>query len=89
MITKEEALECLEDMDDYARMTCGVDPIGPYNALKEFIELHYQDSLRWKKAQELNLDIGVLHAGYDVWFEYYEDSDIDKLIQDENIERAK
>lgn len=37
MITKEIALECLEDMDDYARMA-NIEPIGPYNTLKEYIE---------------------------------------------------
>lgn len=87
MITKEEVLLAVYEIE--VAIQCGVEPIGSYNILKEFIELHYQDSLRWNKAKELNLDIGILHEGYDVWFEYYEDSDIDKLIQDENIERAK
>lgn len=37
MITKEIALECLEDMDDYARMA-NIESIRPYNTLKEYIE---------------------------------------------------
>ena len=31
------ALEALEDMDDFARMNCSVEPIGAYNVLKRFI----------------------------------------------------
>ena len=76
MITKEEALACLEDIDDFARMA-DIAPIGPYNTLKEFIEQHYQDSLRWKKAKELNLSIGVYYRGD---FEYYDDESIDYCI---------
>lgn len=32
------ALEALESMDDFARMDTGVEPIGPYKVLREFIE---------------------------------------------------
>jgi len=35
-VTALQALECLEDMDDFARMH-GIVPTGQYNALKEFI----------------------------------------------------
>lgn len=38
--SKEEALECLEDMDDYSRMSITIDPGGPYNTLKAFIEYY-------------------------------------------------
>ena len=31
------ALEALEDMDDFARMNCSVEPIGAYSVLKRFI----------------------------------------------------
>lgn len=31
------ALEALEDMDDFARMDCSVEPIGAYSVLKRFI----------------------------------------------------
>jgi hypothetical protein len=40
-LSKEDvvrALEALESMDDFARMDIGVDPIGPYKVLREFIE---------------------------------------------------
>ena len=37
MITKEQALEALESMDDFARMA-DVDPVGPYRVLKDYIE---------------------------------------------------
>jgi len=37
-VTKEQALEALESMDDYARMEIGVTAQGPYNVLKKFIE---------------------------------------------------
>lgn len=38
MITKEKALVALNDMDDYARMTLGVDAHGPRETLRRFIE---------------------------------------------------
>lgn len=38
MITKEEALEALDAMDDYARMDVGVDAYGPRGVLMKFIE---------------------------------------------------
>lgn len=37
-ITKEQALEALDNMDDYARMTVGVDAVGPRNTLRAYIE---------------------------------------------------
>lgn len=37
MITREEALEAIEDMDDFARMA-DIEPIGAYNTLKEYVE---------------------------------------------------
>lgn len=37
-ISKEKALECLEDLDDFARMETGVAPTGQYETLKKFIE---------------------------------------------------
>ncbi|MCB4358475.1 hypothetical protein [Quatrionicoccus australiensis] len=39
-LTEEQlrALEALESMDDFARMDTGVEPIGPYKVLREFIE---------------------------------------------------
>lgn len=85
MITKQQALEAVEDMDDFARMEASIEPIGAYNILKRFIEEHYQDSLRWKKTKELKLDIRTYHNGrLGYWFESYEDSDLDGLIENEN-----
>lgn len=40
MITAEKALELLDDLDDYARMTVGVDASGPREGLKKFIQAH-------------------------------------------------
>lgn len=37
MITKEQALEVLDNMDDFARMT-NIEPVGPLNVLKQYIE---------------------------------------------------
>lgn len=40
-LSKEDvvrALEALENMDDFARMDTGVDPVGPYKVLRDFIE---------------------------------------------------
>lgn len=34
----EQALEALDNMDDYARMPIGVNPIGPRGVLLDFIE---------------------------------------------------
>lgn len=36
-VTTEQALEALDDMDDYAKMDIGVDPIGPRETLRKFI----------------------------------------------------
>lgn len=36
--TKEQALEALEDLDDFSRMECGVEPIGAYNCLSSYIQ---------------------------------------------------
>lgn len=37
-ITKAQALEALDDLDDYARMETGVDAHGPRETLRQFIE---------------------------------------------------
>ena len=37
MITKETALECLDDMDEYSRLV-NIEHIGPYYTIKEYIE---------------------------------------------------
>lgn len=37
LITKKEALEALDSMDDYARMEVGVDAMGPRTVLERFI----------------------------------------------------
>lgn len=54
MITKETALECLEDMDDYARMA-NIEPIGPYTTLKEYIE----QTDKIVEAFKLAIDMGI------------------------------
>lgn len=38
MITKQQALEALDNLDDYARMDVGVDAIGSRRVLREYIE---------------------------------------------------
>ena len=38
MITNEQALEAIDNMDDYARMGVSVDPIGPRETLIEFVQ---------------------------------------------------
>lgn len=42
-VSIEDALEALEEMDDYARMEIGVEPFGPYKVLKTFIEQYRND----------------------------------------------
>lgn len=37
-VTKEEALEALDSIDDLARMDIGVDPIGPRTVLENFLK---------------------------------------------------
>lgn len=37
LVTREQALDALEDMDDFARMTAGVDAMGPRETLRQFI----------------------------------------------------
>ena len=43
--TKAQALAALDDMDDYARMTVGVDAVGPRETLRRFIEAKQPDSV--------------------------------------------
>jgi hypothetical protein len=38
MTTAIDARAALESMDDYARMSCSVEPLGAYNVLKRYIE---------------------------------------------------
>lgn len=38
IITPEQALAALEDMDDFARMEASIEPIGAYRCLAEFIK---------------------------------------------------
>jgi len=37
-VTREQALEALESLDDFARMNVSVDPVGPRETLRRFIE---------------------------------------------------
>jgi hypothetical protein len=37
-VSKEEALAALENLDDFSRMNTSVNPIGPYEVLKQYIE---------------------------------------------------
>lgn len=60
MLTKEEALELLNDLDDYARMQVAVDPYGPFNALKQYIE-----DINWKLntlEKYLNSALGIIES---------------------------
>ena len=41
MISVQQALEALEDLDDFARMDVGVIPTGAYETLKEFISQYH------------------------------------------------
>lgn len=42
MITVEQALEAIDNLDDYARMETGVDPIGPRECLISFVSQYEQ-----------------------------------------------
>lgn len=63
MITKEQALEALEDMDDFARMEREVIPIGAYNTLKQFIE----ESSKIKESLESFIDCHEECTDFDGW----------------------
>lgn len=43
LVTMEQALEALDNMDDYARMDMGVNAYGPMGVLKSFIEQSKQN----------------------------------------------
>ena len=45
-----ELREALENMDDYARMECGIEPIGAYSALSRGI-----DEMESKQKKLLNM----------------------------------
>ena len=38
LVTHDQALVALESMDDYAKMSISVDPIGPRKTLERYIE---------------------------------------------------
>lgn len=38
LVTQQDAREALDSLDDFARMDCGVDAIGPRGVLERFIE---------------------------------------------------
>lgn len=50
--TKAEALEALDDLDDFARMNVGVDAIGARETLRQFIEAAPQ----WRPIEEAPMD---------------------------------
>ena len=69
MITKTQALEALDSLDDFARMTIGVDAHGPRGTLKRFIEeqaappaepVAYADKIAFESAMRAG-------KGCDVW----------------------
>lgn len=51
------AREALNNMDDFARMSCGVDPIGPRKVLEDFIAAAcYADPL-YQAMQDFRADV--------------------------------
>lgn len=54
MITKEQALEALDSLDDYARMDVSVDAYGPRRVLEQYIE--QRDSEFQRKFDQIKLD---------------------------------
>ena len=71
MITKERALEALENLDDYARMQVSIEPIGSYNSLKEFIE----QSSKIKEALESFLNCHEECLDFDGWVAFMVSAD--------------
>lgn len=66
MISKEQATEALNHMDDFARMDLGVDPIGPRKTLQEFIN-QKEDAQAYPAEEKRLLDVvgdmaGILEA---------------------------
>jgi hypothetical protein len=59
--SKAAALEALESMDDFARMDVGVDPVGPYKVLKDFIE---EDTYSASNYNQLCQDFDRLNEKY-------------------------
>ena len=63
-VTWQQACDAVEDLDDYARMTVGVDPIGPRETLYRFIEQQKNEIERVRVERvvltELTLKTGEL-----------------------------
>ena len=72
MITEKQALETIDNLDDYARMEIGVDPIGPREALEQFVKQYEQlraenealrkdaERYRWLRDSPWNADLTVV-----------------------------
>lgn len=72
MITVEQALEAIDNLDDYARMETGVDPIGPRECLISFVSQY----------EQLRSENGQLKAEL---AEAKEDADIFQWLQDNPV----
>ena len=67
------ALEALEDMDDFARMNCSVEPIGAYSVLKRFImNATPQDIAALPKPEPVGTFYQCSDGSYRPCPEYYE-----------------
>lgn len=67
-VTTEQALEALDNMDDYAGMDIGVDPIGPRETLERFIRQAAQAAPVEAVAcvvMQGGHKVAILHNGYD------------------------
>jgi len=51
-ITVAKAKEMLDDLDDFARMECSVDPIGPVLGLADFIEQYEALAARVERMRD-------------------------------------
>lgn len=58
-ITKAQALEALDSLDDYARMETGVDAHGPRETLRKFIE-QQDDEFYTEDEMDAALDLALV-----------------------------
>lgn len=60
MITKEQALTALDNMDDYAKMSTSIDPVGARKTLELYI---LEEEQRREEADKLYADAAKEYKG--------------------------
>ena len=88
LVSMEEAIEALDDMDDYARMETGVNAYGPRGTLTAFIEQSHQNpnpiSAMYHIVRGLVLELESIHKALG-----FEDAPINTKMMVESIDRLR